>query len=114
MTWTGFATDLTLTDVVGHAHDTSSGFKADQVLRTPPFKRPPPDVYATEDMLPRRSPARRWTVAIVAGLLSLAFIWAILVDHVPALKPQKAQPAAAEPAGYSHTPARLKPRRDAH
>jgi hypothetical protein len=114
MSWTGFATDLTLTDVVGPPQDSSPGFKADQVLRAPPFRRPPPDVYTTEDMLPQRGPLRRWTVNIVGVLLLLLFAWAMLVKHVPALQPHKAKPSVAHPAAYSHTPVRLLPARDAH
>jgi hypothetical protein len=100
MSWTGIASDLTLTDVIGAPLDNPAVHQAPSALgaqlraaftapsrpaqaaspaagaahpRAATFTKPPPDVFATEDMLqPQPSRARRLGVLLMTGAILIA------------------------------------------
>lgn len=86
MTWTGIATDLTLTDVIGPPTTSSPA------PRFASFTKPPPHVSCTEDMLPppARSGPRLGSILLLLAALGTAAL--------AILKEKPAAPAAVSPA----------------
>lgn len=75
MTWTGFATDLTLNDVLGP--NTGAAPSASSFPRAG-FGRSPADVYATGDMQPPQPRPRYMRVALgtlAVFLIPVAVLW---------------------------------------
>lgn len=107
MSWTGIASDLTLTDVIGQPIAAAPRARAAATA----FVKPPPDVTVSEDMLPPQPhPVRRMAVILLSGavLVAAALAWrdkpqAPAAAPSPVSQPAQATQKAAPPPPPPHS-----------